>query len=530
MTTSLSMGRVSAKGSFNLFWGLALSAGISAVGVLLIARLLSPSEYGLVTIALVAPSLQAVFRDWGVNSAIIKYVARYRVENRYMEVRATIITGLLFEAISGTLLFLALFLSSQFLATVVFQRPNMGELIRLASVTVFTEALITTAASAFVGFERLELNSLIMIVQAAAKVAASVILVALGLGAYGAILGLTVASAVAAMLSVATLHTIVPRRSHQERSVSLAVGESMMRMLRYGLPLSLSTILTGFATHFYSLLMAIYSAEMLIGNYKIASDFSILVTFFSTPITTVLLPAFAKLDSKREPESLRNVFQFSVKLGAFLVVPVAAMLIALAEPAVATLFGEQYTYASTYLSLIAIGYLYAALGNLSLGNLMNGQGKTKVTMKLTIISVLVGLPLSLTLIPRLGITGLIVTTLVASTPGLLIGLWWAKTHLNVSIDLTASVKILFTSAIAALTTYLVTSRMALVNWMKLAAGASVFLGIYLTGIPLLGALNKADIQSLREVLSGLGPFYKLFKHPLNLIEKLTRDPELVASV
>jgi O-antigen/teichoic acid export membrane protein len=56
------MGRVSAKGGFQVFWGLAASSIISAVGVILVARLLSPSEYGLVTIALTAPNLIAIAR------------------------------------------------------------------------------------------------------------------------------------------------------------------------------------------------------------------------------------------------------------------------------------------------------------------------------------------------------------------------------------------------------------------------------------------------------------------------------------
>ena len=49
--------KASAKGGLNLFWGLAASTIISSLGVILLARLLSPSEYGLVTIALTAPSL-----------------------------------------------------------------------------------------------------------------------------------------------------------------------------------------------------------------------------------------------------------------------------------------------------------------------------------------------------------------------------------------------------------------------------------------------------------------------------------------
>jgi hypothetical protein len=37
----------------------------------------------------------------------------------------------------------------------------------------------------------------------------------------------------------------------------------------------------------------------------------------------------------------------------------------------------------------------------------------------------------------------------------------------------------------------------------------------------MGAVNKTDIQNLREMLKELGPLSYLFKLPLNIIEKLT---------
>ncbi|MCW3993856.1 MAG: hypothetical protein NWE85_04745, partial [Candidatus Bathyarchaeota archaeon] len=49
-----------------------------------------------------------------------------------------------------------------------------------------------------------------------------------------------------------------------------------------------------------------------------------------------------------------------------------------------------------YLTLIAISYLYSAFGNL-----INGQGKTQVTLKLTLITSAIGFPLSIPLIPKL---------------------------------------------------------------------------------------------------------------------------------
>ena len=71
MSKAIRIAKVSAKGGFNLFGGLTISTIISAIGVIIIARLLSPPEYGIVAIALMTPGLVTLFRDRGVNSPIL---------------------------------------------------------------------------------------------------------------------------------------------------------------------------------------------------------------------------------------------------------------------------------------------------------------------------------------------------------------------------------------------------------------------------------------------------------------------------
>ena len=65
MSKAKTMAKVSTKGVFNIFWGLIVSSIISAVGVMIVAGILTESEYGLVAIVLTGPTLIAIFRDWG---------------------------------------------------------------------------------------------------------------------------------------------------------------------------------------------------------------------------------------------------------------------------------------------------------------------------------------------------------------------------------------------------------------------------------------------------------------------------------
>ncbi|MGQ9640598.1 MAG: oligosaccharide flippase family protein [Candidatus Bathycorpusculaceae bacterium] len=82
MQKALEIAKKSATGSFQLFMGVAASTMIMAVGTITLARLMKPEEYGLYSIALIPSYMAVLFRDWRVNSAITKYTASLRAENK----------------------------------------------------------------------------------------------------------------------------------------------------------------------------------------------------------------------------------------------------------------------------------------------------------------------------------------------------------------------------------------------------------------------------------------------------------------
>ena len=168
MSKATEMARVSAKGGFHLLWGLVLSTLISAVGTIIIARLLGPDNMGLYAIALAAPNLIATFRDWGVTTAMIKYSAEYNSENDVAKVRSVFVSGIAFEIIVGSALSVLSLILSGFLAG-FYGRPAIVQLIQIASLFILTGALVNTATAAFTGLEKMHLNSIMLIVQSIVK-------------------------------------------------------------------------------------------------------------------------------------------------------------------------------------------------------------------------------------------------------------------------------------------------------------------------------------------------------------------------
>jgi stage V sporulation protein B len=517
MSKAANMAKISAKGSFNLLLGMVSSTVISAIGTIIIANIMGETNYGLYTIAIAAPNLISLFSNWGVGSAITKYTAQYNAEGKTANIRKIFASGIIFQTFLGIALSVFAFLISGLLAD-LYSLPNIAPLIQIASLMILTGALLSTTQAAFTGFEKLEMNSTTLVVQSIVRTALSIILVSAGFGSSGATIGITMASLIACLtggILIWTLFKSLPKTTQSNLKTIAAIK----MMLSYGIPLSIATIIGALQIQFYSFFLPIFVSPDLVGNYGVASSFVVLITFFSTPITTVLFPAFSKLDPKKDHETLKNVFQFSIKYSSLFVIPVTFIVMTLSQPGISLLF-PQYTAAPLFLTLLASNYLYNSIGNQSVTSLLNGQGQTTFSLKLALIQAAIGFPLSIILIPRFGVIGLIVTALADGCPGLVVALWWINKKYGVTVNWISSIKIVLSSLIVSAITYTSLLVMPFGNLIKLIAGAIIFIVTLVIVVLLTRTVTRSDLSNLREMLANLGTFRRLFNFLLDCLEKI----------
>ncbi|MCJ7633488.1 oligosaccharide flippase family protein [Candidatus Bathyarchaeota archaeon] len=522
MDKALKMGQASATGSFQLFIGKIVSTVILAVGTIILGIFIHEGEYGLYAIALIPATTILLFQDWGIASAMTKYCAQYRALNKQGDLRRIIVSGLTFEVATGLALTVLSLLMANFIASTVFGKPESAFLMTLASITILSTSLFMASQSIFVGFERMKLSSYTMICQATVQCVLSPLLVYLGYGALGAILGYTFSILVTGIIAVTLLYFAIFRKLDASNTNTSNASQTLKPLLRYGIPLAIAAILGGILPQFYSFVMASFVDVAIIGNYRIATNFAILLTFFTIPISTVLFPAFSKLDPRNEQQLLKTIFTSSVKYTALFLVPATMALLVLSQPMISTIYGDKWLYAPFFLTLGVIGNLFAIFGNLSMGSLLSGLGETKMLMKLNILTLGIGIPLALLLIPPLGIPGVIVVTIVAGVPSMFISLYWTWKRYGTKVDFRASAKIFLASTIAAITTYLFLNVFTAAAWITFTTGVILFLAIYLIATPLIGAINQTDVNNLRAMFSGLGIISKLLEIPLTLVEKLLK--------
>lgn len=521
MDKAIKMGQTSASGGFWLFIGKIISVILLALGTIILGLFIGENEYGLYAVALIPSVTLLLFQDWGVSSALTKYCAQFRGNHREGELSQLIKAGLLFSLGSGVLLTGISLGLATFLATTVFNKPDVTIFIVIGSSTLVTTSLMITAQSIFVGFEKMKYYSAIVICQALAQSTISPLLVYLGYGTLGAIIGYTFSLILTDAIAISLLYKGV-LRNLPKINKNIKITKTLKMLLNYGVPLGISTILGGVMVQFYSFMMAVYVSDTLIGNYRMATNFAVFVTFFTVPISTVLFPAFSKIKPKSEQTLLKNVFNSSVKITALFILPATLGIIVLSDPIVATLYGDRWAFASLFLTLSVIHNLFSFFGTLSINSLLTAVGETRMLMKLNILNMIVGIPLSFLIIPQYGVPGVILVSILALIPKVIVMVYWTWRKYGVIANFINSTKLLVASGISGLITYSFLNYFTLVSWQQLFFGAFIFLSIYILCVPLFGAIDYTAINNLRIMFSNLGIFAKIIEFPLKIMSRIAK--------
>jgi O-antigen/teichoic acid export membrane protein len=89
-----------------------------------------------------------------VNSALVKFAARFMSKERNKSIKGLVKTGMFFEVATVFLMFLILWSLADLPATYVINRPMVTHLVWLASLTILGDVLFLTSGSIFVGLDQ----------------------------------------------------------------------------------------------------------------------------------------------------------------------------------------------------------------------------------------------------------------------------------------------------------------------------------------------------------------------------------------
>jgi O-antigen/teichoic acid export membrane protein len=100
----------------NLLQGRFISHIIGFIGSILVIRILEPTDYGILSIAMSLPYTVSIFGNFVVNAAVTRFVAKYK-ETDLTKAYSIITSGIIFDITYGVLLSIIGYLLTPFLFT-----------------------------------------------------------------------------------------------------------------------------------------------------------------------------------------------------------------------------------------------------------------------------------------------------------------------------------------------------------------------------------------------------------------------------
>jgi lipopolysaccharide exporter len=362
-----------------------LGKGVVLVTTVLLARLLAPEQYGLVSLALVLIAYAEAVADAGVAQALV-----------YLKPsRATVRAALLCSLLLGSLLAAVGVLTAPVVGS-FFGRPDVVPLVRVLALSLIASGLAAVPEALLrrtLEFRRLTVAT---VVRSLVTGAVAVGLALDGYGAWALVWG-TIAGSVSYCVLLWLLH---PRSAWTEPSPPLR--RALRAVLAYGAPVAGANLLAKLIFDVDYLVVGHRLGAEALGYYTLAfrlPEFLIINVFFV--ISSVAFPLYSR--ARDDPARLRTGYLFSVRLQSLYGVCAGVGIAVVAPLLVLVVFGEAWRGATQALVALA---LYAACRSLGAGanDVYKALGRPGLSVTLSLVRLAVLVP-ALILGSRAGIEG-----------------------------------------------------------------------------------------------------------------------------
>lgn len=340
-----------------------LGQGVTFIVGLVLARLLSPEEYGLIGIVSIFTTVMLGIVDSGFSNSLIR---KQEVTDEDYS------TLFFFNFVVSVFLYALLYMGAPWIAH-FFNRPQLLLLVRVMGLLLIIQALSIV-----------QITILSRKIDFKTKTKASVIS-ALSSGLIGigmALKGFGVWSLVGQQLSRQLIYTMSLWYFNKWWPNAKLNRESLKYMWGFGWKLLVSGLLDNIWKEVYQMIVGKFYSPATLGQYTRSKQYANLFSAnFTSVVQRVSYPALSQLQD--EKERMVAAFRRVIKTAMFVTAIVMISMAAVAEPLIYCLIGPQWNQAATFLPLICISMSLYPLHAINL-NMLQIQKRTDIFLYLEI--------------------------------------------------------------------------------------------------------------------------------------------------
>lgn len=376
--------------------------GIQFVLQILMARILSPEDYGAIAMLAIFVAISQSFIDSGFSNALIRKVDR--TEKDYA-------TVFYFNIVVGIVFYLILFFTSPLIAS-FYNTPILEPLTKVIALNLFFNSMCVVQQARLtirLDFKTQAVVSLISVVLSGA------------VGLWMAHAGYGVWSLAIQTVLQTAFRMVFFWLLAKWRPIEKFSKESFKEMFSYGSKLLASGLLDTIYRNVYTIIIGKVFSSSTLGYYSRADQFA---QFPSSNLTGILqrvtFPILSTIQN--EEERLRINYRKFLRLSAFIVFPLMIGLAAVAEPFIYLVLTPKWAGIVPVLQVICLAYMWYPIHAINL-NLLQVKGRSDLFLKLEIIKK-GNITLMLLLTVPLGILAICIGKIINSILSLVINTYY----------------------------------------------------------------------------------------------------------
>ena len=346
--------------SFEKFGTYFIQLGIGII----IARILDPSDYGIIALTTIFMSVANILLDSGFGNALIQNKERNNIDYS---------TAFYFNLIVGIALYTIIFLSAPYLA-LFYNNPLLCSVTRVIALSLILNSLtISQTARLTAELKFKELSYIAITTQISTGI----------IGLMLAYNGAGVWALVGQNISSCFLRVIFIQYYTKWKPMPIFSTKSFKKMFSFGWKLLCSGLINAVYENIYSLVIGkIYNAKQA-GYYSQGDKLAILPsTTFINVVLKVAFPILVEVQNDRD--KLKASFLKFLRIPIFILYPILVLIIIYAKPIIYILLGEKWLPAASILQILSFSTFFEPLTTINL-SILYAKGRTDLVLKLEFI-------------------------------------------------------------------------------------------------------------------------------------------------
>lgn len=491
-----------AKGSIIVFFSTIVGLLCAFIGRVMLARFFTSSEYGIFSLGFTILSISMVLGGLGLSNGVTRQIAYYLGKNKTSSVKGIIFWSILLSIFSGLLIFVTLFLGSDIIATKIFDIPRLSYPLKIFSIAIPFYILITVLSSIFRGFKKVKekaifvdlLRNLLFPLFLLPVIYFSL---SFEWGVIAYILSIIITS------FIFILYFIKKKLIDQnflKKDLDISIGK---KLLLFSFPLLIVAMMHQIMSWTDTFVLGLYSTSDSVGLYNAALPFGSFVSMVFNVMLFVYIPVASELYAREKISEMKRSYATLTKWICSVTLPMMLVLVLFPSLVLNFFFGHEYILAAVALQVLAIGFFVDNLMGPN-GATLTAMGKTRFLMLATFVAAFVNVLLNVYLIPRYGIVGAAIATIVA-----LVSINIIRTAKLYSISRIHSfekniLKPIILSVIIVFVLYFITKNFIVVTFWMLPILFLIFIILYGFSLLVTKSFDREDIEMLINIENKMG--------------------------